>query len=529
MMNSKLPLRVLGKVVWFLFGLIEMGTRFLFKWIYRSKGAAMPPIKNLVLLESATSIAKKIRTRKLTSVEVMKAFVARIEAVNPTLNCVVSDRFEDAMKEAAAADELIRAATMDEETLAKEKPFLGVPFTTKDCIAVKGMMQSSGLYKRRHVIAEEDADTIGLLRKAGAIPIGLTNISELCMWWESNNTVHGRTRNPYDSNHIVGGSSGGEGCAQAASASAFGIGSDIGGSIRMPAFFNGVFGHKPSKFVVSNKGQYPRPVTKEQDSFLGIGPLCRRADDLLPLLRIIAGTNEKLLRLDEPVDIKKIRFFYQDSDTGSLLVSPVSKEIRVLFEKIALHLDKAHKIKAERIQEKKFRKSFQMWLYNMKTPSMMFQQQLANLRGSINIPWEFLKWCVGYSEHTFIALTTALAEKIGPGYGSSVYEKFVEERDVFRREMMELLGDDGVLLYPTHPTAAPHHNEPLFKPFNFSYTGIVNVLTLPATHVPMGLDSQGLPIGIQVIANDKCDRLSIAVARELEKAFGGWTPPPIDA
>lgn len=297
----------------------------------------------------------------------------------------------------------------------------------------------------------------------------------------------------------------------------------------MPCFFNGIFGHKPSKFIVSNKGQYPVPVTTAQDSFLGIGPMTRRAEDLLPLLKIIANKNAAALRLDEPVDIKNVRFFYQENDTGSKLISPVNKEIRQLFQRINMHLERAHKIRPERLALKQFAKSREMWLYSMKSETPNFQSQLANLEGSINIPLEFLKWSVGYRNHTLIALCTAVLEKVGPGYGSDTYNQFLEDRDQFLLEIKDLLGDDGVLLYPTHPTPAPYHYEPLFKPFNFSYTGIVNVLTLPATHIPLGMSKEGLPIGIQVIANDKCDRLCLAVARELEKAFGGWVPPTICA
>lgn len=297
----------------------------------------------------------------------------------------------------------------------------------------------------------------------------------------------------------------------------------------MPAFFNGVFGHKPSKHVVSNKGQYPIPISKEQDSFLGIGPLCRRAEDLLPILKIISNKNSTHLKLDENVDIKSLKFYYQDTDGGGHLISPVNHEIRELFKKIVLHLDKAHKIKAKKIEIKRFTKSASMWLANMKAENgPTFQEQLANLNGSVNLPLEIIKWFFRISHHTFIGLATALLEKTGPKYGSEKHVYLVQERDNLRRELVDLLGDDGVFLYPTHPTSAPYHNEPLFKAFNFSYTGVINVLGFPATHCPMGLNKNGLPIGIQVFANDKNDRYCLAVARELEKAFGGWVPPKID-
>ncbi|KAJ3624711.1 hypothetical protein MTP99_018313 [Tenebrio molitor] len=511
-------------------GVVEFLVHCLFKVVYCGSGQKMPPIKDLLLLESATSVAHKIRTRKITSVQVLDSFIDRIKEVNPMLNCVVAERFDQARREAQAADDLIRSGTIPDETLAREKPFLGVPFTTKDCIAVKGMIHTSGLVKRRNCIAEDDADAIACLRAAGAYPIALTNVSELCMWWESANTLHGRSSNPYNTNHIVGGSSGGEGCLQGAAGSAFGIGSDIGGSIRMPSFFNGVFGHKPSKFVVSNNGQYPAPITTEQTSFLGIGPICRRAEDLLPLLKVIAGKNAPELRLDEPVDIKQIQFYYQDCDMGSVGVSPVHHEIKELFGKISLHLEKAHGIKTKKVAIQRFRKSGPIWFANMKTPNgPSFQEQLANLEGSINPYVELVKWCFRRSDHTFIGIVTALADKGGCKYGDDKHTYLVEERGKLRRDMEDLLGDDGVFLYPTHPTAAPFHNEPLVKPFNFSYTAIINVLGFPATNIPMGLNSEGLPIGIQVVAKTKNDRLCLAVARELEKAFGGWVPPSVEA
>ncbi|KAF2901283.1 hypothetical protein ILUMI_04901 [Ignelater luminosus] len=393
------------------------------------------------------------------------------------------------------------------------------------------MIHTAGLYRRREIVAEEDADAILRLRNAGAIPIALTNVSELCMWWESANTIHGRTSNPYNTNHIVGGSSGGEGCNQAASGGAFGIGSDIGGSIRMPAFFSGVFGHKPSKGIISNKGQYPCPVSEVQQNMLGIGPLCRRAEDLLPIMKILVNKDVvSELKLDEKVDIRNLKFYYQETDMGGTLISPVNREIRELFNKVTLHLEKAHKIKAQKVEIGRFRKSTAMWMTDMKPGNgPTFDQQLANLDGAISVPLELLKWCVGLSKHTFIGLLTAILEKLSPDPESAKYVYIVQERNALRNEMSDMLGNDGVFLYPTHPTAAPYHNEPLIKPFNFIYTGIINVLGFPATHCPMGLNSEGLPIGLQVVSNNRNDRLCFAVAREIEKAFGGWVPPAIEA
>ncbi|CAG9816000.1 unnamed protein product [Phaedon cochleariae] len=491
--------------------------------------------------------------RKEEDVVSHSSFIDRINEVNPSLNCVVAHRFEEAKKEARKVDELIESGLVPEEKLAKDKPFLGVPFSTKDCIPIKGLIHSSGLVKRKHLIASEDAKVVASLREAGAIPLALTNVSELCMWWESANNVHGRTNNPpktnlynqlafmtptpsdltavrieepqfnnteigppsFITNEETYESRNDEG--EFPDKTREGIGSDIGGSIRMPSFFNGVFGHKPSPGVVPNHGQYPEPLTEEQARFLGLGPICRRAEDLLPIMKVI-------------VDVKKLRWFYQDTDSGSIFISPVSGEIRELFTKISKHLEKAYTMKMTKVNYKKFSKSAPMWLANMKSPcGPTFQEQLANLNGSINPWWELVKWVLRLSEHTFIGIVTCFAENWGTQYGDEKYKYLVEQRDALRRELTDLLGDDGVFLYPTHPTSAPYHNEPLVKPFNFSYTAVINVLGFPSTHCPMGLDKKGLPIGVQVVAADGNDRLCLAVAREIERAFGGWVPPTIEA
>ncbi|XP_044759084.1 fatty-acid amide hydrolase 2 [Coccinella septempunctata] len=499
------------------------------RWGLESLSQKVPPIADMLLLDSASQIAYKIRTRKLKCEHVMESFISRIEQINPVLNCVVAERFQQARAEAKKVDELLDSKAVPLDVLAKDKPFLGVPFTTKDGIALKGLIYSAGLVARKKTKAEEDAVTVRNLRNAGAIPIALTNISELCMWWESYNNVHGRTRNPYDTCRIVGGSSGGEGCVQAAAGSAFGLGSDIGGSIRMPALFNGVFGHKPSPSMVSIVGQFPSPTCEELQSFLGLGPMCRHAEDLAPLLKVLAGDKAAELRLDETVDVKDINIFYQEDDAGSLYVSPVNKEIRALFKKVSTYFEKAHKKSMKKLELKDFRRSTQIWLACMKTANgPSFQQQLANLEGDMNLPLELAKWCIRCSNHTFIALCTAITENSGVKYGGEEHTRLLQFRDHLKKELLDILGDNGVLIYPTHPTVAPYHNEPIMKPFNFSYTGIINVLGLPATHIPMGLNSEGLPMGLQVIAAPKNDRLCLAMAIEFEKAFGGWVPLEVE-
>src|SRR4051812_38877312 len=232
---------------------------------------------------SAVELAALIRGRRISSREAVEAHIAQIARVNPVLNAVVRERFDEARAEADAADAALARGDVD-----MLPPLHGVPCTIKECFALRGMPHSAGLRARRHVVAARDATAVARLRQAGAIPLGVTNTSELCMWMESNNRVYGRTNNPYDASRIVGGSSGGEGAIIGAGASPFGLGSDIGGSIRGPAFFNGVFGHKPTGGLVPGTGQYPL-ARGAALRYLTTGPLARRAEDLMPLLRVLAG------------------------------------------------------------------------------------------------------------------------------------------------------------------------------------------------------------------------------------------------
>ncbi|XP_071538036.1 fatty-acid amide hydrolase 2 isoform X3 [Panulirus ornatus] len=494
---------------------------------YGNPHSPLPPITNLILLESATALATKIRTRKLTSEEVVKSFIARIKEINPVLNCVVDNRFEEALEDARAADKLIRSGTVDEKKLAETKPFLGVPFSTKDCFAVKGLHQTAGLWIRRNMIAEEDADVVRLMRMAGAIPLCVTNVSELCMWWESANKIFGRTNNPYCTCRIVGGSSGGEACLQSACGAPFGIGSDIGGSIRMPSFFNGIFGHKPTYGIVSNLGQEP-VATGEAKEFLVTGPICKYTQDLLPMLRVLAASNAHLLKLSKKVDVRNLRYFYVEDDGGSPLVTPIHSELRAAQRKVVLHLEKAYGIKAKKISLTKLKAALPIYFAKLASVegAHTFCEELALKKGSVNIWIEAVKWCVRLSRHTLPGILLGLMEKLFThGKNSESYPKLLTMCADLRSEIKELLGEDGVLLFPSHPTTAPYHSQPIFRAFNFTYTAIINVLLFPSTQCPLGLGTNGLPLGIQVVANHHHDHLCLTVAGELEKAFGGWVCP----
>ncbi|CAN0141937.1 unnamed protein product [Lampetra fluviatilis] len=484
------------------------------------------------LLLPATELAGRIRRREVRCVAVLNACIDRIRAINPVVNAVVADRFVEALAEAARLDERLASTTGDEEKLEKETPLLGVPFTAKEAFAIQGLPNSSGLLSRNGVRSQQDAAAVAALRRAGAIPLGVTNCSELCMWYESSNLVYGLTRNPYDTRRIVGGSSGGEGAVLAAAGCAVGIGSDIGGSIRMPAFFNGIFGHKPTAGVVPNGGQFPN-ASGSQGELLVTGPMCRYAQDLLPVLRIMAGPKASLLKLEEEVDLRRLRFFSMEHDGGSPYVERVHAELIAAQRRVVVHLQERLGVQVQSLALDKFKFSFQIWSATMSLsgkdgkPAQSFAELMGDRGPAVSPRWELLKWPLGLSRHTLPAIGLGLMESLA-NLNPKAAAGFVRLGGELRAELSALLGDDGVLLYPSHPRPAPFHNEPILTPFNFAYTGIFNVLGLPVTQCPLGLGQDRVPLGIQVVGNHRQDRLTLAVARELERGFGGWVNPDRD-
>ncbi|CAM2120285.1 fatty-acid amide hydrolase 2 isoform X1 [Caretta caretta] len=489
----------------------------------------VPPPGQPLLQLSAGQLARRIRRREVKCTDVVQAYIKRIEEINPLVNAVVKDRFDAALEEAHHVDKLLSEGHGDEDALQEKFPFLGVPFTVKEAFALHGMPNTSGLVSRRNLISTSDALVVSRLKQAGAIPLGVTNCSELCMWYESNNNVYGRTNNPYDLQRIVGGSSGGEGCVLGAACSVIGVGSDIGGSIRMPAFFNGIFGHKPTTGVVPNDGQFPNALGVRTE-FLCTGPMCRYAEDLEPMLRVMAGPGVRKLKLDEKVSLEKVKFYCMEHDGGSVFVSPVDREILQAQRKVVEHLETRFGVQVQHITIHKMKYAFQIWSAMMSSRDSDGQeaQLFTDLLGDHGKPvwplWELMKWFLGMSLHTIPAIALALTEKLmklNPGGNA----KLVSMGHSLRTEMMNLLGTDGMLLYPSHPIVAPKHYSPLGMPFNFAYTAVFNVLGLPVTQCPLGLSSEGLPLGIQVVAGPHNDHLTLAMARYLEKAFGGWVCP----
>ncbi|KAM7307336.1 fatty-acid amide hydrolase 2-A [Ixodes scapularis] len=498
----------------------------LFSVIHRTP-KPLPPITDELLLRSATSLAAQIRTGQLKSAVLVERYMARLRAVQPVINAVVEDRFEEAMDEARAADRLVASGEVSREQLAREKPFLGVPLTTKDCYAVKGMLQDSGLVARAGFRAPRDADGMALMRAAGAIPLAVTNVPELCMWWESYNNLHGRTNNPYDGRRICGGSSGGEGSLIASAGSVIGIGTDIGGSIRIPAFFNGIFGHKPTTGLVSNKGQYPPARDDSLDACLVAGPMCRYAEDLPAMLAVMAGDNRSLVKLDAKVDWSQITFYYMVDDGGRSLCTPVHPEMKEAVRKVVSHFASAHGSAKVELHLEELRYSVQIFNARLAAATVpSFAAELALLKGEVSVWWELVRWLFRRSPHTLPALALCLLERLSPKKSHPSVQRQLARGGRLRDQLDQLLGSGQALfVYPSHPEPAPFHHQTLFKPFNYAYTAIFNFIGLPVTQCPMGLGSAGTPLGVQLVAGRMQDYLGLAAARELERAFGGWTSP----
>jgi fatty acid amide hydrolase 2 len=387
------------------------------------------------------------------------------------------------------------------------------------------MPNCAGLVSRAAHRSTSDATAVARLRRAGAIPLGVTNTSELCMWIESDNKVYGRTNNPYDPRCVAGGSSGGEGSIVGAGGSPFGLGSDIGGSIRGPAFFNGVFGHKPTGGLVPGSGQFPI-AHGDGLRLLSTGPIARRAEDLMPLLRILAGPDgidERCtpMPLGDPAAIAIEGLTVLDvPDDGRM---PVDRELREAQARVASHLAKA----GARVSIRRFAglaRSLEIWAARMAaTGGEPFGTMLGGGTPLRLLP-AIVDFALGRSPHTLAALGLAVIEKL-PALEGETARRMIALGVQLRDEIEAALGEHGVLLFPVYTKPAPRHGAVLLPPLGWQYTAIINALELPATAVPLGLSSRGVPLGLQVVGRRGQDHVTIAVALELERAFGGWIAP----
>jgi fatty acid amide hydrolase 2 len=466
---------------------------------------------------SAMELGRRIRAREVSPVEVVSTHIARIETVNPRINAVVAERFEAAMAQARHAE----TAVMNGHELP---PLHGIPFTAKEYIMAEGMPLSAGIWSRRDVRSDRSAITLHRLEAAGGILLGLTNVPEGGLWLETYNDVYGRTLNPWNRARTCGGSSGGEGAIVAAGGVPFGLGADVGGSIRIPAAFCGTVGHKPTGRMVPNSGFWPPCESTELSAYLVIGPLSRRVEDVMPLMRILAGPHESDTTTRAWPSLDESR----DASMTGVTVYPIERPASTRINAANRHaVRRAADALADRgatireIELPRLRRAFEIWAAMMSTGGAPPYAEVLGNGKAIAPLRELVRLALRRSHHTLPALIIVALEEVAKRFPGRV-EKAIAEGRALQAELESLLGPDGVLLYPPYSRPAPRHGTPMLTPFDFVCTGIFNVLELPATVVPIGFDADGLPLSVQIVGRRGNDPLTVAVAASLESAFGGW-------
>ncbi|OTF81740.1 fatty-acid amide hydrolase-like protein [Euroglyphus maynei] len=503
----------------------------LYHWTKRNQ---IPPITNPLLLQTATELAEKTRTGQLKCETLVRVFIDRINVVNPLVNAVVANCFNDAIKEAREYDRRIEMALNDpliEDDVLK-LPLLGVPITIKECITVKGMPNTAGLYSRKDFRAPEDAQVVKNVRKAGAIVLGVTNVPEFLLWWDTNNHVYGRARNPYDLSRITGGSSGGEAAIQAAAGTVIGVGSDIGGSLRIPPFFCGTFGHKPSSHMTNTKGNFPSCGHESREKLLVNGPLCRYATDLKPLFKVIISDDEKALAqldLDRPVDLKKSRFYFLYED-GDPFKTAVSYDVRETLQRARNFLEKDCGFVCIDALIPLMKYNFAIFLTTLgDCDAPLLCEEILERHGKLNAWPELIKGLFGLSKFRKITCMNVILENAfySPELRQKLwYRKIIDKGKQLREQLDSLLDDGSILIMPCLPEHAPKHSGTFLRVINCGYTAVFNVLEMPVTQISMGIGQRSqMPVGFQIIAKRLNDRYTLAVAELLAKKFGGWQPP----
>jgi fatty acid amide hydrolase 2 len=434
------------------------------------------------------------------------------------VNALIADRFDAARAEASAATARFASGETD------LPPLLGIPCTIKEFIGVDGMPQTGGLLWRKDVVASEDATVVRRLRDAGVIIMGSSNVPEGGLWMETYNSIYGRTLNPWNPRRTPGGSSGGEGALVSTGASPFGIGSDVGGSIRIPAAFCGVVGHKPTGGLVPNTGHFPEgSLSDDGGRFLSVGPLTRCVDDAWTILNIIHGPDGKDpcmkdFSLGDPSAV----------ELSDLVVFPIVSNGRTSVHSDAAAATEAAAMCLEqrgaRIERRTFpkmKKAFEIWSAMLADGSTVPYVNIMGEDVPLNPAWELVRVCTGFGRHTLAGIIMCIADRLAAQL-PSMTRRYVEVGLELQAELEEALGTNGVLLHPPYNRAAPWHWDAFRTPFAPAHTALFNVMEFPVTQVPTGFGHNNLPLGVQVVGARGMDHLTIAAARVIEQQVGGW-------
>ncbi|XP_076618980.1 fatty-acid amide hydrolase 2-B-like isoform X1 [Colletes latitarsis] len=488
------------------------------------KRKLLPPIQNDLLLHSATEIARRIREKEVSSQEVVRIYIERCKAVNPILNAIVESRYDLATQEARSVDDFLARTKKKKDELARDMPLLGVPVTIKESIAVKGMSYSVGVLEKNPEKAKEDALVVSMIREAGAIILLVSNTPELCLFWESNNKVTGSTWNPYDSNRIAGGSSGGEAALLGSGASMVSLVSDVAGSARYPAMCCGVFGHKPTAYLVSCKGHKPNSTDKVWNDYFTLGVMTRYAEDLPLMMSLIAETEKGRRIFNKKVSMTSLKFFYlEDCCTAT---NAISRDTKQAIRRLKAYIELTYGAKVQKAPLSNMKYAFTM------SSNLLLDMEVDDVKKEFDgstlwkILVELFKYIFMSSRYSMGLLSYIMVKWVYRKFPQSLRDAMHEKRILLKKQFEDVLGDNGILIYPTFITPAHYRYQSYNRIANFTYMMIYNVLGLPVTQCPMGLADNGLPIGLQIVANSGNDHLTIAVAKEIEKTFGGWQQPP---
>ena len=484
----------------------------------------MPTEPSDFVFKSALEAARAIRRGEVSSLELTKQILERIEKYNPTLNAVVTILRDDALNRARAADEALSEKII-------WGPLHGVPCSVKDTLEIANVLTTAGSPELATHVPKRDADVVERLRGAGAVIIGHTNVPLLAADWQSYNEIFGTTNNPWDHKRTPGGSTGGGAAALAAGLSYLSLGSDIGGSIRIPAHFCGVYGHKPSLNIVSHRGHIPPPpgILIPPADLAVIGPLTRSAVDLKLALKIIGGPDPDdaiayswTLPPARGTRLSDYRIGYILDDP----LCPVTSDVKeVLFQaikalrKTGADLEEGWPPGVNPSDQYDTYRFLLSSTYANELPNDQleeFREQAAKQDQSNETR---LAWAWTAPHKYFQAISSARMA------ARAIWQDYFSTHDAF-------------LLPTAFISAFPHdHSEPAEKRHLATLGGsrpyydllfwisFATLTGLPATTAPIGLTNDGLPVGIQIMGPYLEDATPIDFAGKLADIIGEFQPP----
>lgn len=444
-----------------------------------------------------------VRSGSVSSLELVDAHLAQIEQRNPYLNAFAMVLADQVRASARRADQGLKTGAIH-----------GVPVTVKDCFDVAGLPSRIGSYFAPEAPAPEDSAVVARLRRAGAILLGKTNTPDFAMSYETDNFITGRTNNPWDLERTPGGSSGGEAAAIASGCSPGGVGSDSGGSIRVPAHFCGIVGLKPTPGRVSLIGHRPSEAIR---GIAVAGPMARSVADVRLLFEVLAGYDDRD-PISAPVPLRESRL---DSIRIGVMEQFYEVPVQAAVRKTAADAAKALAglgFAVDAFRPEGLERAPNLWnFFFVELPARGMKERIAGREAQAH-------WT--YTENLEKALDRP------PASGWQVVESLAA-RDAMRRRLLEQMRNIPVLLLPVASIVAFPHRERRFqtgtKPvglFQAMMTATTfNLLGLPALSVPFGLSEEGLPVGVQLVARPWEEELLLELGARLEAARGPFPAP----